>query len=252
MSKKKIVVIGCSWCRDSTFDGYSWQDGVTFSWPELLAQDLNDEYEILNYGIRGNSNYAILQLTAMLANDLKHEAVCFVIQFTRAFRQTFVKDESSLANLANIKNLIPSRHSCMAQTSYKELPVYTYSDEWKFNEAGFCVAHPGKLENNGGNLRTQYQNNLLYASEFQDTQGHIMTEALQRHAIELCKRNNIPAVAYSHTDIKDINSDHLDFIIERDFKEMHSYVVDNGLHLSAHGNREILDKFIKPCIITKI
>src|SRR6056300_164490 len=126
MSKKKIVVIGCSWCGDSTFQDYPWQDGVTFSWPELLAMDLNNEYEILNYGIRGNSNYAILQLTAILANELKNEAVCFVIQFTRAFRQTFVKDKSSLAKLANIENLIPSKHSCMAQVCYKELPVYTY------------------------------------------------------------------------------------------------------------------------------
>lgn len=252
MSKKKIVVIGCSFSRDSTFQEYPWQNDVTFCWPELLAYDLNNDYEILNYGIHGTSNYAILQLTAILAEQLKHEAACFVLQFTRGQRQTFVKDASTIKNLAKLENLIPSVHGSMAHVSYRQLPVYNYSDEWRFNEAEFCAAHPGKLAIKGGAWRLQYQNNLLYASELQDTQVNIINEALQRHAIEVCNRNNITVVAYSHTIIEDINFDYLDFVIERDFKEMHSYIVDDGLHLSAAGHRKILDKFIKPCIITKI
>lgn len=247
-----VVVIGCSFSRDSTHDDYVWQEGKTFSWPELLQQDLGDHYRVLNYSINGLSNFAILALVERLTRDFGRDALCFVIQFTRSIRQTFVKSFQDFSNLVNINNLVASRHQCMKDSRYLQLPYLGGGDQWEFNEHNICVAMPGKLEKSGGWLRTQYENNLLYASEMQPISDTLMTEAVTRQAVLLCERAGIPAVAYSYTNFPEAELDHLDFVVHRDFVEMEQYSVDVGLHMNTEGNRILLDRFIRPCIDTKI
>jgi hypothetical protein len=169
-------------------------------------------------------------------------------------RQTFVQQGlDTLSDLADIHKLHPSNHTDVQELAYyQELPYANGGDSWEFNELGLCSAWPGKLEHQGGWLRKLYQDNLLYASEHQKISDTVMQEAVMRQAKREVERAGIPVVAYSHTNYPEADLDFLDFVAHRDFIEMEDYIVDNGYHLNAQGQRILLDNFIRPCIDTKI
>ena len=249
---KQIVIIGCSWSKDGTWHGYKWEPGKTYCWPELLAQDLGEDWQVINVSMNGSSNAMILHLTERLLRDFD-DADLFVLQFTRPLRVTFTKSWQHLSDLSNWDNLRTSAHGDHTPSTYRELPYYQGSDAWEYNEVGFMPAWPGKLSQKGsGIMKTVYEHMLLHDSFHQKISDKIGQEALMRQAILLCNRANMPVVAYSHAYYELMNSDMLDFVVQRDFIEMEDYCVDNGLHLNTQGNRILVDRFIRPCIDTKI
>ncbi len=248
---RKIITVGCSWSKDACQKNYQWELGKTYCWPELLAQDLGEDWEVINFSVNGFSNAMILHLTERLTRDFDY-ADLFVLQFTRPQRVTFVKSWEHLSNLTHWENLRTSPHGDLTPSTYRELPYYDGSDLWEFNEVGFMPAWPGKLAQKGGMMKTVYEHMLLHDSFHQKISDKIGQEALMRHAILLCDRANIPVVAYGHAYYDLINSDMLDFVVQNDFLEMEDYCVDDGLHLNTQGNRILVDRFIRPCIDTKI
>ena len=161
-----IVNIGCSWSRSGCNPDYPFEDGVTYSWPELLQQDLGEHYRVLNYSMNGLSNQMILHLTERLCRDFAGQALCFILQFTRPNRQTFVIDFETQSDLANIHNLIPSYHTTMEDLPYKELPYVSGNSRWDCNELGICPAWPGKLAvEDDSDLCKVYKFNLLHARD---------------------------------------------------------------------------------------
>ena len=248
---RTIVTVGCSWSKDGCHPGYRWEIGKTYCWPELLAQDLGEDFEVVNFSINGSSNAMILHLTERLVRDF-HYADLFVVQFTRPLRVTFTKSWEHLSDITHWENLRTSPHGELTPSTYKELPYYDNSDIWEFNEVGLMPAWPGKLAQKGGMMKTVYEHMLLYDSFHQKISDTIAQEALMRHAVLLCNRANIPVVAYAHVNYPEANLDMLDFVVHRDFVDMEDYVVDDGLHLNTQGNRILVDRFIRPCIDTKI
>ena len=253
MKKKDvIVVIGCSFSRNSVGHKYKFKINHTYSWPELLAMDLGKSYHVLNYSAHGNSNSFILFSAQKLAETFKDRAAMFVLQFTRGKRQTFVY--KTLDKIHNIESLTFSEHTNVEElANYKEWPSFQHQETWKFNEVGLCFAYPGKPLEFSNRLQKIYNQNLLHSCEFH--MDNLFQEAIMRQAVNVVKREGIPVVAYLHPYFRPSakNSfDFLDFIVERDFVGAHSYQVDSGFHLNAEGQRLLLNNFIRPCIDTKI
>ena len=246
-----IHILGCSWSRNSVCKHYPWKENKTLSWSEMLALDMNQKYKFRNWSMNGNSNNLILAQTERVLRDCANQDMLLIIQFTRPLRQTFAKDFESISNHMDANKLQPSHHDCLKNYDYKELP-YSSSYNWEFNEFGFCMAHPGKLVQSGGAIKQTYENNLLHLVDVSKISETLHTEAIQRHCKLLCERAKVPYILYSHVDAPEADNSHLDFIVHRDWLEMEDYWVDPGYHLSAEGNRILLDKFIKPCIDTKI
>ena len=53
------VIIGCSWSKDGTWHGYKWELGKTYCWVQLLAQDLREDWQVINVSMNGSSNAMI-------------------------------------------------------------------------------------------------------------------------------------------------------------------------------------------------
>lgn len=246
-----IHVLGCSWsrngCNNST---YTFVDNQTLSWPEMLQVDLGKQYRIRNWSMNGNSNNMILAQCERVLRDFRDEKQIIIIQFTRPLRQTFARDFETISNHTHPSKLRHSNHSQLHDLDYKEIP-YPNSQDFNFNDNGFCLAHPGML-NKKGKFKKTYQDNLLHLVDISKISETLHTEAIQRHCKLLCERAGVPHVIYSHVDAPEADNSHLDFIAHRDWKQMEDYCIDTGLHLDARGNRILLDRYIKPCMFTKI
>lgn len=246
-----INVLGCSWSRNGCSDAYPFQLNHTLSWSEMLALDMNHGYRVRNWSMNGNSNNMILAQTERILRDFQGEDHIMIIQFTRPMRQTFAKDFETISNHTDARRMTRSAHTDLWDYDYKEIP-YANRYDWEWNELGFVAATPALLDKPHNQLARTYEQNLLHLVDVSKINETLHTEAIQRHCKLLCERAGVPAVIYSHVDAPEADNSHLDFIVHRDWNDMEDYWVDPGYHLSAEGNRILLDEFIKPCMLTKI
>ena len=246
-----LHVLGCSWSRNSVYQNYPFVENKTLSWPELLQLDVGNNYRVRNWGMKGGSNSLILTLCERLLSDFCQEQKFMIIQFTRPSRQTFIKDFDTINQSTHPDNLHSSLHSDVAYYDYKEFP-YPDRYDYNFNSQGFCPAHPGMINRSSGKLKQTYENSLMHLIEYSNRSSTIHTEAIQRHCKLLCERRGVPHIMYSHLGQSNIDNSHLDFVLHDEWPELTDYCVDDGHHLSTQGNRILLDRYIKPCMLTKI
>lgn len=246
-----INVLGCSWSRNGCSNVYPFKMNHTMSWSEMLALDMKHEYRVRNWSMNGNSNNMILAQTERILRDFQDEDHIMIIQFTRPLRQTFAKDFETISNHTDQNNTVRSGHSDLWDYDYKQIP-YANRYDWDWNELGFVTAIPSLLDKPHNQLAKTYEQNLLHLVDVSKISETLHTEAIQRHCKLLCERAGVPYVIYSHVDAPEADNSHLDFIAHRDWNDMEDYWIDTGCHLGAEGNRILLDKFIKPCMLTKI
>lgn len=246
----EIIVIGCSFSKNGACPEYPFEENHTLSWPEMLALDLPDN-RVVSYAQTGFSNAMIMFILQRMLNDWD-EAKLFVLQFTRPLRTTYYKDWDSLQRFIDVENLRCSTHTQVQDfANYDEFPYYEGNDSWNFPHTGVIPAWPGKLAHRGGEIKRAYELSLLHDIHNAKINEKLLQEAIMRQCIHMCEQRSVPCVAYLHTNMSVIDNSFLDFVVQRDMENFDNYTVDNGYHFGAQGNRQLVDRFIRPCIDMK-
>mgnify|MGYP000609604772 CR=1 FL=1 len=139
MTKRTVLVIGCSWSRAFNRPGES--DALTYwSWPELLARDTGAT--VWNFSHYCNSiEHQSYQLNHLLRN-FSDTITDVVVQYTTENRTTMVRNLLDYDLLMSPDELSQTRHRTETYWEVSEDKIHC-GDKW--NGLGIIHMNPGKV-----------------------------------------------------------------------------------------------------------
>tara|TARA_R110002153_G_scaffold154453_1_gene306496 strand:+ start:2710 stop:3474 length:765 start_codon:yes stop_codon:yes gene_type:complete len=252
---KTVLVIGCSWSR-SFEDLQKDQEDTFWSWPELLAKDLGEDWNVWNYSSYCNSlehqNLLLYWLLEKYHNVITH----VILQHTSANRITMLEDALSYRRRIEDINILKNTHKLNNYLQLPESLVTNWSTTKPFDQLGAAHLNHGTVQNRK-RWSSTFQDMTLHYTGVTDHFGSIIQHDMKR----LVESYNKHCISYRHfyypdffkdTDVLNRDRSYLDFILQYDMPNFEDYTIDNGYHFSKSGNQRIVSDWILPRLLENV
>ena len=256
---KTVLVIGCSFSR--AFEDPQ-QKGSFWSWSELLAKDLGEDWNVWNYSVYCNSvSHQNILLYWLL--EKYHKVITHVIvQHTTNNRTTMIEDPFNYSARITDHNILVNEFNGL--NNYLQIPEDLIAD-WHTKSSYDKL---GSAHINAGSSFEMKRWRNTYEDLINHNVGSVgpytqhFTTITQKDMKRLVESYNKPYICYSHyyannpevieRDYYIEDRSYLDFILQFDMPNFNDYVIDNGYHFSKQGNQKIVSDWILPRLLDNV
>jgi len=235
MNKKTIAVIGCSF----SLHRHKYDTKV---WPQLLAERVSPQIIVKNFSMFCNS---VSNQCLQALEIVKSKPDLIIIQWTTDGRVTFIEDANKYKHFLSSKKYM--REYSKGYYEYDRNYLVTKEQKAKGNFDNYCIHfNPADLELYKNKFIDTYQTMLLHGvgplGEFSDRYSYLLKSSIAHE----CKENEIGLIMFDFLDrYRNCQTQHLDFVAEREIVDFPKKVVDTGFHLGQDGHKE-LSKIMYP------